>query len=150
MPHGNTKTCSAKCDRDQHWVKLVCPVCLKLFERKQSYVLKAIKKGQKDFYCGSSCVGKVGGRQHGWGKLKGERETEQMLFTNGCSRHQDCFTCPFPDCTVEDKEINKKAVESRHELVRELAQKGKCLAEIAMETHYEQSHVRRILRKETR
>lgn len=24
---------------------------------------------------------------------------------NGCSRHPDCFTCPFPDCIASSREV---------------------------------------------
>lgn len=28
--------------------------------------------------------------------LNGERK--EFLYNNGCYLHDDCFTCPFPDC----------------------------------------------------
>ena len=37
--------------------------------------------------------GQTGHRKHYAGK-----ELPDLLYGNGCPEHQDCFTCPLPDC----------------------------------------------------
>ena len=41
---------------------------------------------------------------------------------NGCSKHNDCFTCPFTDCQLDKRE--KHNIDSRHSSIRELFGKG--------------------------
>lgn len=44
------------------------------------------------------------------------RKLGQMIKDNGCSEHDDCFTCPFPDCIMRSN--NSKGV-SKTQLRRE-------------------------------
>ena len=40
---------------------------------------------------------------------RAEVRTGKMYYRNGCSKHTDCFTCPFPDCTWSYyKEVRNK------------------------------------------
>lgn len=32
------------------------------------------------------------------------KQYKTMYIPNGCRYHSDCFTCPFPDCILSDKE----------------------------------------------
>lgn len=31
-----------------------------------------------------------------------------FLYGNGCQHHADCFTCPEPDCVVDEEEISRR------------------------------------------
>ena len=31
----------------------------------------------------------------------GEGQCRIPIYPNGCFKHSDCFTCPFPDCKLD-------------------------------------------------
>jgi hypothetical protein len=35
----------------------------------------------------------------------GNQDSEQRAFYNGCKRHDECLTCPFPDCLVSSRNV---------------------------------------------
>ena len=44
-----------------------------------------------------------------------------MKMEAGCRDHDDCFTCPFPDCIRRDSNINREnKTQLRHDKIRRM------------------------------
>jgi len=65
---------------------------------------------------------------------------------NGCKKHNDCFTCPFPDCRAGGNETNggSKEMYERKRQVIELTNQGLSTKEVALKVGLTDRQVRRI------
>ncbi|KKN72623.1 hypothetical protein LCGC14_0408650 [marine sediment metagenome] len=55
------------------------------------------------------------------GKVMTLDELDRMAADTGCSEHNDCLTCPLPDCIyVAERNVNRNA-KKRRELIRQMA-----------------------------
>jgi hypothetical protein len=68
---------------------------------------------------------------------------------DGCSLHNACFSCPFPDCEAPQRDIVKtKALEAKHSNILKLYGIGVPVTEIMKRTGYkDKSTVYRIIRE---
>ncbi len=65
------------------------------------------------------------------------------VLTDGCIHHSSCFTCPFPDCIIEDRITEKPGTtKSRIELLRA---SGMTVQQVAAHLHLSKRQVYRYL-----
>ena len=55
------------CYKERHWVTCICAGCGKVFQRRQSEVLRSIGEGAENLYCGKKCRGEALGSSQGFG-----------------------------------------------------------------------------------
>ena len=44
----------------------------------------------------------------------------RLAKDTGCSEHDDCLTCPFPNCIYDTRRVNE-AAKQRHSLIRSMS-----------------------------